>query len=297
VWQKAVRERTKLPDGQKSAEGKDASLDLVFFWNGQQGDEGAMVAKMKSGQLDGGALTAVGLAAIHRPILALQLPGLFRTWEKLDSARDALKGEFEKAITAAGFTLGGWGDVGLAHTMSKGFAVGGPSDLKGKRPYVWRDDPVGPILFQVLGGVTAVPLGVPEVLPNLNTGAINIVTAPALAAEQLQWASRLDNINTEVGGAGIGALVIMTKKIDSLSADQKAVLLKTGDMASAALTARIRKEDEAAYQRLKTTKMTPYTPTEAQKKEWDDIFKQVRSRVAQGTFPKELVDKVESLSK
>src|SRR5262249_10871472 len=76
TWQKAIRERTKLPEGQKTADGKSHALDLVFFWNGQQGDEGAMVAKMKSGQLDGAAITAVGLSQIHRPILALQIPGM-----------------------------------------------------------------------------------------------------------------------------------------------------------------------------------------------------------------------------
>ena len=43
VWQKAVRERTKFPDGQKSPDGKDSSVDLTFFWNGQQGDEAAVV--------------------------------------------------------------------------------------------------------------------------------------------------------------------------------------------------------------------------------------------------------------
>src|SRR5690242_14305228 len=50
VWQKAIREKSKLPDGQKTADGKEYTLDVTYFWNGQQGDEGAMIAKMKSGQ-------------------------------------------------------------------------------------------------------------------------------------------------------------------------------------------------------------------------------------------------------
>src|SRR3954469_8981207 len=53
VWQKAVRERTKLPAGQKTAEGKESTIDLTFFWNGQQGDEAACIGKIKSGQIDG----------------------------------------------------------------------------------------------------------------------------------------------------------------------------------------------------------------------------------------------------
>jgi len=295
VWQKAVRERTKLPDGQKTADGKPYALDITFFWNGQQGDEAAMVGKMKSGQLDGAAITGVGLAQIHRPILVLQMPGLFQSWAKLDRARDALKGEFEKAVGEAGFALVGWGDVGLAHTMTKGFPIYSPSDMKGKKPYVWRDDPITPAVFQVIGGVTPVPLGVPEVLPQLNSGTVNVVTAPALAAEQLQWASRLDHVNSHVVGVGIGALVLTSKKLDSLPGDQKAILLETGAVAGKALTARIRNEDAQAMNRLKA-KMTSYESNQAQRDEWAQVFKEVRSRLAKGTFPAELVKRVEDLA-
>src|SRR5882757_1814288 len=90
VWQRAVRERTKFPDGQKSSDGKDSALDLIFYWNGQHGDEVAVIAKMKSGLLDGGAITSVGLSQIYKPTLLLQIPGLFTQWDKLDRARDVL---------------------------------------------------------------------------------------------------------------------------------------------------------------------------------------------------------------
>src|SRR5258708_39310123 len=132
TWQRALRERTKLPDGQKTPEGKEYALDLNFFWNGQQGDEAAMVTKMKSGQLDGAAITAVGLGQIHPPILVLQLPGLFTSWEKLDKAREALRGDFEKALDSAGVALPGWGDGGLSRRLPKGVAVARPHDPNGK---------------------------------------------------------------------------------------------------------------------------------------------------------------------
>src|ERR1044072_165182 len=73
VWEKAVKEKS------------GGRLELQFFYNGQQGDEAAMVAKMKSGQLSGAAVTAVGLSKIYKPILALQMPGLFSSWAKLDA--------------------------------------------------------------------------------------------------------------------------------------------------------------------------------------------------------------------
>src|SRR5688572_1295669 len=103
VWKQAVEKKS------------DGKLELKFFFNGQQGDEGAMVGKIRAGQLDGAAITSVGLSKIYTPILALQMPGLFSDWETLDKARDALKEKFEAGAAAEGFFISGWGDVGLAH--------------------------------------------------------------------------------------------------------------------------------------------------------------------------------------
>jgi TRAP-type C4-dicarboxylate transport system substrate-binding protein len=284
VWAEAV---TKKSDGK---------VELQFFWNGQQGDEGSMVGKMKSGQLDGAAVTAVGLSKIHKPILALQIPGLFTSWGKLDAARDAMKGDFEKGVKDAGFTLVGWGDVGAAHLMSKGIQIKSPDDLKGQKPYMWRDDAVQPLLFQVIGGITPVPLNVPEVLPQLNTGAINIVIAPALAAEQLQWASKLDTIVADNSAMAIGALVLSSKRLDGLPEDLRNIVMDTGKIAANALTKRIRAEDDAAFGRMKS-KMTVINLSPDEKAKWDGVFKQVRARLSQGTFSPDLVSKLEGLAK
>lgn len=284
VWEKAVKEKS------------GGAVELQFFYNGQQGDEGAMVGKMKSGQLDGAAVTGVGLSKIYKPILALQMPGLFTSWAKLDAARDAMRGEFEQGASDAGFTITGWGDVGQAHVMSKGFAIRTPDDMKGKKPYMWRDDIIAPVLFQVIGGVTPVPLNVPEVLPNLNTGAINVVTAPALAAEQLQWASKLDTIVSDVAGSAIGALVFSSKSLDALPADMRTIVLDTGKVASSALTSRIRSEDAAAFGRMKG-KMTVVDLSADEKSKWDAVFKQVRTNLGQGTFSPDLIAKLEGYAK
>ncbi len=283
TWEKAVSEKS------------GGKLEVQFFYNGSQGDEGAMVGKIKAGQLDGAAITGVGLGKIYKPILALQMPGLFSSWAKLDSARDAMRGEFEKGASDAGFMLLGTGDVGQAHAMTKGFALRTPNDLKGKKPYLWRDDSTMPAFFQTIGGVTPVPLNIPEVLPSLNTGAIDMLIAPALAAEQLQWSSKLDHINDDSSGFAIGALVMSTKKLDSLPADLKAILTDTGKVAAGALTTRIRNEDNAAFGRLKG-KMTVVTLTSDEKDKWKAIFKQVRVRLSQGTFSSDLVSKIEGFS-
>ncbi|EYF04414.1 TRAP-type C4-dicarboxylate transport system, periplasmic component [Chondromyces apiculatus DSM 436] len=284
LWEKAVSEKS------------GGKLELQFFYNGQQGDEGAMISKMKAGQLDGAAVTAVGLSKVHKDIVALQMPGLFTTWAKLDAARDALKGDFEKGVAKEGFQILGWGDVGLYRTMTKGFALRTPENMKGRKPYMWRDDLIQPTFYQAIGGVTPVPLNIPEVLPGLNTGSIDVLITPSLAAEQFQWASRLDHIGANVGGTAIGAVIMGSKRLDALPADLRTIVNDTGAVAAKALTARIRNEDDAAYNRLKT-KMTVVDLSADETAKWTTLFTQVRQRLAQGTFPADLVNKLEGFAK
>lgn len=289
-WGQVFSTWTKAVDAKSGGQ-----LSLQFFMNGQQGDEAAMVGKMKSGQLDGAFLTAVGLSKIYKPILALQMPGLFTAWSKLDVARDTMKEEFEKGASDAGFKVTGWSDVGLTRWMTKGISLKLPETIKGTKPYMWRDDAVQPILFQVLGGVSPVPLNTPEVLPNLNTGAINIVSSAPLMGEQLQWTGKLDTLVDEVISACIGAQVFSSKRLDAMPADLRAILLDTGKVATAALTKRIRDEDNAALGRIKG-KMTVLSLSADEKTKWSDIYKQTRQKLAQGTFSPELVAKLEGLA-
>lgn len=287
-WEKAVKDKS------------GGRAEIQFSYNGQisgqQVDEASMVAKMKAGQLDGAAVTSVGLSKIYKPILALQLPGLFKTWAKLDAARDALRGEFEKGADGAGFTLAGWGDVGQVHILSKGFAVRVPDDLKGKKPYMWRDDFMAPVVYQVIGDVTPTPLNVPEVLPLLNTGGVNVVMTASLAAEQLQWSSKLDTIVANPTGTLIGALVFSNKRLSALPEDLRKIIVDTGKIAADALTTRIRNEDLAAFERMKE-KMTVTTLSESEMRRWDAVFKQARKRLSQDTFTPELVSKLEALAR
>lgn len=117
----------------------------------------------------------------------------------------------------------------------------------------------------------------------------------SLAAEQYQWASKLDTIVSEVSSVTIGGVVFSSKRIDALPADQKALLMDTGKVATPTLTQRIRKEDELAFTRLKG-KMTVVTLSSDEKTLWDGLFKQARQLLDQGTFSPELVSKLEALA-
>lgn len=283
VWVKAVKEKTK------------GEVVLELYWNATQGDEAAQMSKMKTGQLDGAIVTAVGLSVVDANVNVLQLPGVYAGWEKLDIVREHLRPRFEKSFQAAGFELAGWGDIGLDRFMSKGFAVKGPGDLKGKRPWVWREDPILPAVYAA-AGVVPVPTSVPEALPELSTGNVNVMSISPLGSEQLQWSSRLDTMNTMVVAPNIGGMVLSKAKLDALKPEHRAIVLETAKVACKALTDRIRAEDAAAFERLKK-RMTVVEPSAEELTAWKKLFKEARERLAKGTFTPEVMADVEKLTR
>ena len=277
VWEKAVKKKS------------DDKLELVFDYNGAQGDEGAMAGKIKAGQLDGAAVTAVGLSKFYKPTLAMQMPGVLTSWAKVDKALSSTGAEFSKGLVDGGAFNLGWGFVGMAHLFVKDGKVKSPSDLKSRKPYMWRDDIISPVFYQVVGA-TPVPLNVPEVLPNLKTGAIDTIVAPSLAVEQLQWSGHLNGVAEQITGPAVGAIIMSNKRLEGLPGDLRTIIKDTGAIAAKALTDKIKSEDSAAFDRM-SKKMTPFKVDEDA---FTKTFKEVRKRLAQGTFSADLVKKMET---
>ncbi len=261
---------TKWTDVVKSK--TNGEVEIEWLWNGVGGPEDAVVGKIKSGQLDGAAVTAVGLSSIDKGVLALQVPGVFKNWAELDKARNKVAKKFKRSMKKEGFFVVGWGDVGKARVMSAGFAVKTPEDLKGKSPATIKDDVIAPAIYEIIGGVTPKPGAITEFLPMLQNKSVNVMNTPALAAEQLQWASRLDHINTQEVAFAIGALVLSESSLDKMPADQAKLVKRYGKSASKRLTKSIRSADDASFNRLKK-KMTAHTPTDAERAEWQRVFK------------------------
>lgn len=274
----------------------NGEVSLDFQWNGQAGDEVLMVQKIRSGQLDGAAITAVGLAQTGvTDALLFQMPGLFPNWAKLDSVRSAVKDELNKQFDAKGFTIGGWGDVGAAKVMSVGFEVHHPADLQGKSCFFQIGDSVQPRIFSTIGGITPKQLGVTEILPNLASGAVNVFMAPPLVAEQFQWTSRVTHISTYTDSFFIGALVFSTPRLQAIPEKFRQLVQTRGDEMQARLTNSIRNKDAQAFALLKSSK-TVYDLSDPEKKEWSDLFAKVRQNLRGTVFTPAMFDKVTQLA-
>ena len=265
------------------------TVKLRFYDGGSQGDERDFVRKMRAGQIDGAALTAIGLGQLVRSILVLSVPGVLEEYEQLDKVRAELGERFEEMFVDQGYTLLGWGDVGKTRLFSME-KIERPSDIKKLRPWVWKDDLIFAEFLKVVGA-NPIRLGVPEVYPALQTRMVDTLPASALAAVSLQWFTRLKYISQSNSGIIVGATIIRTDKFEALTEDQQKVLIDTGIRAHKALNRSIRRDDDKSYATVLKRGLTAVDTSE-HKAEWQEAGKQVRERLAGRVYPKSLLDAV-----
>lgn len=273
------------------------SLSFRFYQGGVAGDERDVIRKMKVGQMDGGGLTSIGLGQMVRPVSILQMPGIVDSYAQLNRVREKLGPDFAEMFAKEGYTLLGWGDVGFGRVFSNQ-PIMVPSDYKKVRPWVPRDDPSLPEMMKIIGA-NGVPLGIPEVLPALQTGMVDTVVASAVAAVALQWFRHTTHMSSSSDTAIIGATVIRKELYDGLAPDEREALDETAKQAHAQLLKVVQKEDEAAYQTLKKRGMKEFDMlgNAKGKAEWQKLNAELIKRMTGKLWPKELLEKVRKVAK
>lgn len=230
-----------------SAEIKDRTagrVTLKYFEGGQQGDERDFVRKIKLGQLDGAAVTSIGLSMIDESIRVLEVPMLFSTAEEVDYVADKMWPYFQKKFEKKGFRLNDRGEVGWIYFLSK-TKVESLADLKGQKVWQWGDDAVVGALFKKLG-LNGVPLGVPEVDSALTSGRITACYGSPLAAVSLQWYTKVKYMTSMPMSFAIGATVVSLDSLKKISAEDQKIVEEIGRSNSKKLRKVIRKSNEDA---------------------------------------------------
>ncbi len=283
-----VRLATLAPDGSSWMKvlGKGAAeidiktegrVKIKYYAGGVQGDERDVVRKMNLGQLDGAAVTSVGLAMIDESIRVLELPRMFTTVQELDYVADKMWPYFVKKFEDKGYKLGDRGDVGWIYFLSKN-EVKSIADLRAQKVWMWGDDGLVRAMYKVLK-VSGVPLGVPEVEPALTTGRINACYGSPLAAVALQWNTKVKFITSMPMSFAIGATVLKKDVYSKVSADDVIKVQKITKGMQKVLRKQIRKDNESASKTMqrKGIKVTQ-TPPEmiaafdaAAKQVWSDL--------------------------
>lgn len=275
-FEKTNREIKKATDGE---------VALKIYGGGVMGDEGAMVRKMRTGQLDGAAVTNVGLGDIAPSLLVLQLPLLFKNYRELDYVRDKMSPRLTKILDDNGFVLLHWGDVGFNYLFSN-TPVKKPSDIKKTKMWVWDADPISKKVMEV-AGVNGVMMGVPDVLPSLQTGVVDAFGNSPYGAVALQWHAKAKYVTNLKLAMVIGGLVVSKKSWNEIPEKHQKAIREITAKNGRDLLKQIRQDNQQAIGTIKKSDIKLIQPSEI--KSWLALARKVEKDLTGTLFPKSLV--------
>jgi TRAP-type C4-dicarboxylate transport system substrate-binding protein len=219
------------------------------IYPGTQGGELQIVRRMRVGQIQGAALTSVGLGQIDRAVTALQfMPLMFKDWQDVDRVRERLRPELERRLQAAGYVVMFWADAGWVRYFSK-TPIRGVKDLRSMRVYASSGDPDSVEMMKDY--YTPVVLEPDQILLGLRNGMIDALPVPAFLANFNQVATYAPYM-LDLNWAPItGALVVSDRSWSQLDSATQAWLRETANRAGTEMRRAARAEDEAAVQAMK----------------------------------------------
>lgn len=266
----------------------NGEVALRIYPGGVMGDESAMVRKMRTGQLDGGAVTSVGLGDISPEVLVLQLPLTFKNYKELDYVRDQMSDTLTGLLEDKGFVLLHWGDVGFNYIFT-GSPVKTPDDIRKTKMWVWEADPISKAVMKV-AGVNGTLLGVPDVLPSLQTGVIDSYANSPYGAVALQWHAQAKYVTNLRLAMTVGGLVISSKSWNALPEKHRKTIRQIAAKNGKDLLKAIRKDNQKAISTIQANGVEMVKPE--QMKSWIALATKTRESLQGELFPKELVDEM-----
>ena len=279
--------------GESWAQSPGGGVALRIYPGGVLGDEPDLVRKMRVGQIQAAALTAVGLADIDPGVAALQIPMMFDSYAELDKVRERLRPALEKRMQERGFVVLNWGDAGWVMFFAKAPFVR-PDDLKKMKLFVWAGDNHAVDLWTA-AGFSPVPLASTDILPGLQTGLINAFDTTPLLAASSQWFGLAPHMLDLKWAALVGATVITKKAWESAPAASHDAMLKAAIEAGDRLKAEIRTANDKAIEAMKKRGLIVQSLKPEDLAAWRKAAEGVYPKIRGTIVPADMFDEVRRL--
>ncbi len=268
----------------------DKRVTIKYYGGGQQGDERDFIRKIKLGQLDGAAVTAMGLALIEPSILVLEQPMMFETQEEVDYVAGKMWPYFQKKFEKKGFRLAERGEIGWIYFVSKN-KVASVEDLRKQTLCAMGDNQMGGSILDKLK-LQGVPLSIPEIDAALTSGRINACFNSPLGAIALQWHTKIKYMSSKPLVFAIGATVMSLEAVKKVSAADRKTIDAIAKRSQKKARAVIRKANEDARKTLVRKGITFVDPPQKMIDELMAVGASIQNEMIGKLFSKEELDMV-----
>jgi TRAP-type C4-dicarboxylate transport system substrate-binding protein len=268
-------------------------IDIKIYAGNAVGDEADIVRKMRVGQFQIAAISGGGLPDILPELRALQMPMMFASDEERDYVFDRIHPSLEALALQRGFKVLAWSPAGWLYFFTQRPVVT-PDDLRPLGIFAWAGKS-GYIEAWKAAGFRPVALPVNEILTSLETGFLNAVAVPPIAALSFQWFG-LANHMTNLKWAPLdGAIIMPLKDWQRIPAALQPQLLASAQAAGARLDRSIARLNDTAIEVMKRHNLIVHDVSPALREEWERRARLGYPRLIGDTVPEALYRQVEQL--
>ncbi|WP_319824288.1 TRAP transporter substrate-binding protein DctP [Thalassovita sp.] len=270
-WAAAAKEMAA-----KVAELSGGELTISPYFGNELGDGQTMARQLARGRLDMATLSNVEASLLLPEFGLLNAPYLFSGLEQADCVMDNHIGSnFNAAFEQAGAVYLASIEVGSMEIFSKQPFLT-PSDIANQKI---RTSPAPTDTYYVEAtGAAAVPLGVPDTMPALKTGAVVGITTPVIMGVAGGYVAEAPEIILTDHSHQIGALLISKKTWDRLSDNQKNALTE-GAKGMMDLRVKVRAVEQALLQKAVAGGARIHTLSPEAKAEWKAAAAEAQAKI------------------
>lgn len=285
---------TELRAGADALREKTAGrVNVKFYTGGVMGNDKKVLRKMRIGQLHGGAFTSSGLSERYRDVMVYGIPLAFRDQGEVDYVRERMDPTLEAGLEEAGLVVLGFAGGGFAKLMGSQ-PVDSMDQLRGQKIWVPEGDQVTYVSLDELA-LSPVVLPITDVLTGLQTGLIDYIATPPVAAVLLQWYTKVDYITDFPLAYTIGVLVVDKRPFSKLDAADQAAFREIMGQAYERVDAASRADNVSADKALEENGLEIVQPADSERQRWDALGRDLRMRlVADDIVSAEIVTELDT---
>ena len=252
--------------------GSKKRIKAKVYVGGTKGDEQSIVRQVAKGKLQFAGVSMGAMAILVPELDIFELPYLFESYQEVDHVLDAVRPDVEKLLEAKGFKLIIYSENGFRSFGTKR-AVKTPADLKGVRMRA-QPSPSHLAMYEALGA-NAKSISVAEVLPALNTGAVDGFDNTPLFTQAAGWHQAISHYTVTRHIYQPALLIVNLQFFQSLPKELQAVLIPTDRSLESRGRKGIRALDPPLLQNLEAQKIVVTKLSDAER----NVFK-TKSRPA-----------------
>lgn len=272
----------------------DGRVQLKLYAGGVMGNDNKVLRKIRIGQLHGAYFTATSLQEQYPDLNIYGLPFVYNSEEEVAHVRQQVDPILKAGLADIGYESFGFSGGGFARIMSQ-TPVTSLEDLDRQKVWVPEGDNISYRAMEAMG-LSPVTLPVTDVLTGLQSGLLDIVGSPPVAALVLQWHTKVKYVTDLPLVYTIGYLAIDRKAFGRLSDDDQAVVSEVLNNVSRTLDKANVADNVNALEALDNAGLTFVRPDPAAVSGWQQqVLAENREMAKEGLFSLELYERVLAL--